>query len=171
MKKNLTALEVIQLARQYNCSLALIPPDMIKYSSRQQLSEHLLNEIKLHKPELLEYLKYTSRDLSVLLKRAFDGFKWLLERKRKYYCYNSISMSNAQISVNEWRVTVKTVLKMNDAELEIIERLLIQGKQFKYTDESKILLVASEQEPYLLDDDMGTAFNNWLNTPREFVFC
>ena len=147
MKKNLTALEVIQLARQYNCSLALIPPDMIKYSSRQQLSEHLLNEIKLHKPELLESLKYTSHDLSVLLKRAFDGFKWLLERK--YYCYNSISMSNAQISVNEWRVTVKTVLKVNDAELEIIERLLIQGKQFKYTDESKILLVVSEQDTIL----------------------
>ena len=76
------------------------------------------------------------------------------------------------LSVTEWRSTVMQVLKVNDAELDIIESLLMQDNHLIYTDESRSMFTTPEQEQqeYLLDDRTGTAFNNWLNTPREFVF-
>ncbi len=167
------ALEVIKLAKQYNCRLELAPPDKIKYSSTQRPPEHLLNEIQQHKPELLEYLKHTSRDLSVLVKRALDGYDYCFKQMQKQAQRQGIQNCFIRVPVMYWRSTIKTVLKVNDAELDIIENLLIQSEQLKYSDNTKMLFITLEQEQqeYLLDDDTGTSFNSWLNTPREFVFC
>ena len=72
-----------------------------------------------------------------------------------------------------WRSTVKTVLLVNDAEMGIIERLLIQDGQLKYLDRAETILTTDEQEQqeYMPDDATGTAFNNWLYMPQEFIYC
>ncbi len=167
------ALEVLQLAKQYGCKLELAPPDKIRYSSQQRPPEHLLEEIKLHKPVLLEYLKHTSRDLSVLVKRAFDGYDYCLKQVQKQARRDGVPLSFARVPVMFWRSTVKTVLLVNDAEMGIIERLLIQDGQLKYLDRAETILTTDEQEQqeYMPDDATGTAFNNWLYMPQEFIYC
>ena len=167
------ALEVMKLAKQYGCRLELAQPDKIRYSSRQRPPEHLLEEIKLHKPVLLEYLKHTSHDLSVLLKRAFDGYQYCLNQVKQQARRDGVPLSFCRVPVMFWRSTVKTVLQVNDAEMGIIERLLIQDGQLKYMDRAETLLTTDEQEQheYMPDDAIGTAFNNWLNMPREFIYC
>lgn len=166
------ALDLIQLAKSYQCKLFIVPPDQLRWSSPVMPPQEFIEELKANKRVLLEYFKQTDRDLSTLVKRAFDGYRWLLDRKKLHYRYNGIPMMNARISVTEWRSTVMQVLKVNDAELDIIESLLIQDNHLIYTDESRSMFTTPEQEQqeYLLDDRTGTAFNNWLNTPREFVF-
>ncbi|WP_151713470.1 hypothetical protein [Acinetobacter bereziniae] len=166
------ALDLIQLAKSYQCKLFITPPDQLRWSSPVMPPQEFIEELKANKRVLLEYFKQTDRDLSTLVKRAFDGYRWLLDRKKLHYRYNGIPMLNARISVTEWRSTVTQVLKVNDAELDIIESLLIQGEHLKYADTAKAFLTTfeEEQQEYLLDDETGRAFNNWLNTPREFVF-
>ena len=167
------ALEVIQLAKQYNCHLELAPPDKIKYSSTQQPPEHLLIEIKLNKPVLIEYLKQTKRELSALVKRAYDGYGYCFTQILTQAQRNNVPSCFVRVPTVYWRATVKRVLKINDAELGIIESLLIQSGRLKYMDHTQTLFIIPEQEQqeYLLDDDTGTAFNHWLDMPREFIFC
>jgi|GEM_PF-3044840 len=167
------ALDLIQLAKSYQCKLFIVPPDQLRWSSPVMPPQELIEKLKANKYVLLEYFKHTSRDLSLLVKRAFDGYRWLLDRKKQHNHYNSIPMSDVRITVVEWRCTVKNVLKVDDTELNIIESLLIQGEHLKYADTAKAFLTTFEEEKqeYLLDDETGTAFNHWLNTPREFVFC
>lgn len=166
------ALDLIQLAKSYQCKLFIVPPDQLRWASPMMPPQELIEELKANKRVLLEYFKQTDRDLSTLVKRAFDGYRWLLDRKKQHYHYNGIPMSDVLITVVEWRSTVKNVLKVNDAELNIIESLLIQGEHLKYADTAKTFLTTfeEEQQEYLVDDRSGTAFNNWLNTAREFVF-
>ncbi|WP_151810719.1 hypothetical protein [Acinetobacter bereziniae] len=166
------ALDLIQLAKSYQCKLFITPPDQIRWSSPVMPPQEFIEELKANKYVLLEYFKQTDRDLSTLVKRAFDGYRWLLDCKKQHNHYKAIPISEVRITVVEWRCTVKNVLKINDAELNIIESLLIQGEHLKYADTAKAFLTTfeEEQQEYLLDDETGTAFNNWLNTPREFVF-
>ena len=78
----------------------------------------------------------------------------------------------ARIAASEWRETVKGVLKVNDAELHIIERLLIQSEQLVYFDHAKTLLTTPDQleQDYMPDDSTGAAFYAWLSMPREFIY-
>lgn len=167
------ALDILQLAKQYNCHLEFSPPDKIHYSSMQQPPDHLLLEIKLNKPVLIEYLKHTNRDLSVLVQRAYEGYHYCFNQMCSEAGRKNIPSSFIRVSVVYWRTTVKPVLKVNDAELAIIERLLIQDKRLKYMDSMNTLLitVAQDDQCYLLDGDSGTDFVNWLDMPRGFIFC
>ena len=129
-------------------------------------------ELRANKPILIEYLKHTSRDLSMLVKRALDGYHWLLDRKHTHYRYNGVPIVTARIAASEWRETVKSVLKVNDAELRIIERLLIQSEQLVYFDHAKTLLTTPDQleHDYMLDDNTGAAFNAWFSMPCGFIY-
>lgn len=166
------ALNLIQLAKSYQCRLFIAPPDQLRWESPVMPPNELLEELKANKPILIEYLKHTSRDLSILVKRALDGYQWMLDHKRTYYRYNGVPMVIARVSVNEWRETIKGVLKVNNAELNIIERLLIQSKQLVYFDTAKTLLTTPDQldQNYLPDDDTGETFNAWLSMSCEFIY-
>ena len=134
------ALDLIQLAKSHQCRLFIAPPNQLRWESPIMPPDELLEELRANKPILIEYLKHTSRDLSILVKRALDGYLWMLDRKRTYYRYNGVPIVTVRISASEWRETVKSVLKVNDAELHIIERLLIQSEQLVYFDHAKTLL-------------------------------
>ncbi|WP_218944728.1 hypothetical protein [Acinetobacter sp. YH12201] len=166
------ALNLIQLAKSYQCRLFIAPPDQLRWESPVMPPNELLEELKANKPILIEYLKHTSRDLSILVKRALDGYQWMLDRKRTHYRYNGVPMITARVLANEWRETVKGVLKVDDAELNIIERLLIQSGQLVYFDHAKTFLTTPDQleQDYLPDDSTGTAFNTWLSMPCEFIY-
>lgn len=85
------ALDLIQRAKSHQCKLFIAPPNQLRWS----MPPHgLLEELKANKPILIEYLKHTSRDLSVLVKRALDGYQWILDHAstsittiRRTYCY------------------------------------------------------------------------------------
>ena len=138
------ALNIIQLAKSHQCRLFIAPPNQLRWESPVVPPDELLEELRANKPILIEYLKHTSRDLSMLVKRALDGYHWLLDRKRTHYRYNGVPIVTARIAASEWRETVKSVLKVNDAELRIIERLLIQSEQLVYFDHAKTLLTTPD---------------------------
>lgn len=165
------ALDLIQLAKSHQCRLFIAPPNQLRWESPIMPPDELLEELRANKPILIEYLKHTSRDLSILVKRALDGCLWMLDRKRTHYRYNGVPIVTVRISASEWRETVKSVLKVNDAELHIIERLLIQSEQLVYFDHAKTLLTTSDQleQDYMPDDNTGAAFNAWLSMPCEFI--
>lgn len=114
-------------------------------------------------------LNVHDRSLERLLERAYDGFIWLLERKRRYYRYNAIPVSEAFIECDEWRKEIAKVIRLNEAEVEIIENLLIASKRLQYTDSDKILLMCLDQSQqiFMPNDDTGKAFVEWLEMPRE----
>lgn len=127
--------------------------------------EKIDTQFKFKRLDSANYLNVDDRSLERLLERAYDGFIWLLERKRKYYCYNAIPKSEAFIGVNEWREEIAKVIILNEAEIQIIQNLLITDNRLIYRDSSQILLMTStqNQELFLLDDNTGKAFNNWLD--------
>ena len=167
------ALDLIQLAKSHQCRLFIAPPNQLRWESPIMPPDELLEELRANKPILIEYLKHTSRDLSILVKRALDGYHWLLDRKRTHFRYNGVPIVTARITASEWRETVKSVLKVNDAELHIIERLLIQSEQLVYFDHAKTLLTTPDQleQDYMPDDNTGAAFNAWLSMPCKFIYC
>ena len=138
------ALNIIQLAKSHQCRLFIAPPNQLRWESPIMPPDELLEELRANKPILIEYLKHTSRDLSILVKRALDGYHWLLDRKHTHYRYNGVPIVTARIAASEWRETVKSVLKVNNAELHIIERLLIQSEQLVYFDHAKTLLTTPD---------------------------
>ena len=166
------ALNIIQLAKSHKCRLFIAPPNQLRWESPIMPPDELLEELRANKPILIEYLKHTSRDLSILVKRALDGYHWLLDRKRTHFRYNGVPIVTARIAASEWRETVKGVLKVNDAELHIIERLLIQSEQLVYFDHAKTLLTTPDQleQDYMPDDSTGAAFYARLSMPREFIY-
>lgn len=105
------ALDLIQLAKSHQCRLFIAPPNQLRWESPVMPPDELLEELRANKPILIEYLKHTSRDLSILVKRALDGYHWLLDRKRTHYRYNGVPIVTVRISASEWRETVKSVLK------------------------------------------------------------
>ena len=76
------ALHIIQLAKSHQCRLFIAPPNQLRWESPIMPPDELLEELRANKPILIEYLKHTSRDLSILVKRALDGYLWMLDRKR-----------------------------------------------------------------------------------------
>ena len=96
----------------------------------------------------------------------------MLDRKRTHFRYNGVPIVTVRISASEWRETVKSVLKVNDAELHIIERLLIQSEQLVYFDHAKTLLTTPDQleQDDMPDDNTGAAFNAWFSMPCEFIY-
>ena len=164
------ALELIQLAKSHQCRLYTVAPDQLRWESPVMPPDELLNQLRVYKPVLMEYLKHTSRDLSVVVKRAFDGFLYCFEQVQQTRRNNS-SLNLCGVSVMYWRSTVKAALQVNDAEINMIERLLIQSEQLKYMDSSNTVLITPEQQEHLHDDEIETAFNDLLNRPRQFVYC
>lgn len=131
-------------------------------------TNHIPLKTEKNKKQFEKIEKAQDRSIEILLNRAYDGFIWLLERKRKYYSYNDIPMSEAVIDVNEWRTEIAKVIRLNEAEVQIIESLLIRSGRLQYTDESKLALINLDQaqQIFMPDNDTGKAFNNWLDMPR-----
>lgn len=165
------ALELIRMAKSYQCILYWDPPDRIRLASQSLIPDELLNEVKAHKPVLIEYFKHTDRDLTPLLGRAFDGYLYCLNQMRE--CHSSASTSTCHVSTLYWRSTVKATLQVSNPELKLIEMLLIQSEQLKYLDSSNTAFITPEQEQqkYSTDEDANTAFNYLLSKHRQFVYC
>lgn len=130
---------------------------------------HLCNAPKAYQLNCAHDINTQIPDIAVLQQRAYDRCIRLLERKRKYYRYNDIPMSEAYIQVEDWRKEVARVIRLNETETQIIESLLIQSQHFQYTDTTQLTLMTSDQaqQIFMPDDTTGKAFNNWLDMPRE----
>ena len=165
------ALELIQVAKSYQCILYLDPPDKIRWASQNMPPEEFLNELKAYKSALLEYFKHTDRDLTQFFVRAFDGYLYCLNQVNKGA--GNISGSAHPVSTLYWRSTVKEALQISNPELELIEMFLIQEGFLKYLDSSNTTFITPEQEQqkYSTDEDAGTAFNGLLNKRRQFIYC
>lgn len=117
----------------------------------------------------IHHLDVEDRSVESLVERAYNGFVWLLERKRKYYRYNAIPVSEAFIERCEWINEIAEVIGLNEAEVKIIENLLIESNRLQYTDSSKLTLISYDQSEqiFMPDNETGKAFNQWLYMPRE----
>ena len=165
------ALELIQAAKSFQCVLCPDPPNGIRWASQNVPPDGFLDELKAHKSSLLEYFKYTDRDLTHFFIRAFDGYLYCLSLVNKRD--SNISGSIHPVSTLYWRSTVKAALQVSNPELELIEMLLIQEGCLKYLDDSQTELITpeEEQQKYSADNGAGTSFNSLLNKRRQFIYC
>ena len=113
------ALELIRMAKSYQCVLYWDPPDRIRFASQSLIPDELLSEVKAHKHVLIEYFKHTDRDLTPLLGRAFDGYLYCLNQMRERH--SSAALSDCHVSTLYWRSTVKATLQVSNPELKLIE--------------------------------------------------
>lgn len=143
------ALDLIQLAKSHQCKIFLAPPDQLRWSCPVMPPYELLEELRVNKHILLAYYQQTNRDLTPLVKRAYDGY---------YYCLNQAQLRReSHVRTLHWRSTVQQVLQLNDAEMAIIEKLLIQNKQLQYIDHNHHWLIATDQSNQFCFDDEDTA--------------
>lgn len=156
------ALDLIQLAKSHQCKLFLAPPDQLRWSCPVMPPHELLEELRVNKHILLAYYQQTNRDLTPLVKRAYDGY---------YYCLNQAQLRReSHVRTLHWRSTVQKVLQLNDAEMTIIEKLLIQNEQLQYFGRTYQWLIASDLSQQCYFDDSVMAINDWVNESNEFIY-
>lgn len=154
------ALDLIQLAKSHQCKLFLAPPDQLRWSCPVMPPHELLEELRANKRVLLEYYQQTNRDLTPLVKRAYDGY---------YYCLNQAQLRREyHVRTLHWRSTVQQVLQLNYFEMAIIEKLLIQNDQLQYIGNSNEWLIAYDLSQHYCFDTTDTALDDEL---KEFVYC
>lgn len=156
------ALDLIQLAKSHQCKLFLAPPDQLRWSCPVMPPHELLEELRANKHVLLAYYQQTNRDLTPLVKRAYDGY---------YFCLNKAQLRReSHVQTLTWRSTVQQVLQLNDAEMAIIEKLLIQNEQLHYVGYSNEWLIASDLSQQCYFDDSDTTFDNKPSEPSRFIY-
>ncbi len=163
--------QLIQLAQHYGAKLKRSNHDTIKVINGEHLPNDLIEQLRANKADLLEYLGETFLDTA--LKRALDGYDWLLERKQQQYQHNHIPISEVTISVNEWRTAIANVIGLTLCEVEIVENILIHRGDLIYCDRSRCIMPPKQftkSNDYLPDNSTGQAFNDWLNSGRQFVY-
>lgn len=163
--------QLIQLAQHYGAKLKRTDHDTIRVINGEHLPNDLIEQLRANKNDLLEYLGQSLLDAA--LKRALDGYDWLLERKQQQYQHNHIPISEVTISVNEWRTAIANVIGLSWCEVKIVESILIRRGDLIYCDRGRGIMSPKEltqSNDYLPDNSTEQAFNDWLNSGRQFVY-
>ncbi len=162
--------QLIQLTQHYGAKLKRTNHGTIKVINGEHLPNDLIEQLRANKADLLKYLGETFLDTA--LKRALDGYDWLLERKQQQYQHNHIPISEVLISIDEWRIAIANVIGLSWCEVEIVESILIRRGDLIYCDRGRCIIPKqfTQSNDYLPDNSTGQAFNDWLNTGRQFVY-
>lgn len=158
-------IELIEQVHRYGAKLRRIDGQHIKVIGSDNLPPELIEQLRVNKPIILKYLEQSSLD--VTLKRALDGYYWLLERKQQHYRYNGLPPCDAHISVQEWRQCIADVIKMNPSEVQVIENLLIQNGALIYYGDNQYIMGSNEAAQTSIDYG-NVSFSCWLDTGRQF---
>lgn len=70
----------------------------------------------------------------------------------------------------DWRSTTQQVLQLNDAEMAIIEKLLIQNEQLQYIDHGHKWLIASDLSQQYCFDEVDMMLSDWFNESKAFIY-
>ena len=165
------ALELLFRARLHQCFIYMGPLDELCWGGEGTLPNEFLDEVADHSAALVEYFQYTDRYIGHFFTRAFDGYLYCLNQMQK--SFDAVSALSCYVPVLYWRSTIKTALQLSDAELNIIQGMLIHYELIKYLDDSNTLLTTSEQEliNHSMNEDACADLNFLLTKPRQFVYC
>ena len=157
--------ELIQQVQKYGASVKRADGKHIRVIGIENLPPDLIEQLKANKPVLIKYLEQSFLDIA--LKRALDGYHWLLERTKQHYRYNNLPICDAHISVQQWRQCIADVIRLNPCEVQLVESLLIQNGDLIYYSNDQYIMSREESEQD--DIDYGNvSFSQWLDTGRQF---
>ncbi|MCH4248860.1 MAG: hypothetical protein LKF82_13700 [Acinetobacter populi] len=145
--------QLIEMAQQYGARLKRIDDQQIKVTNGQHLPPEFIEQLRANKSALLKYLEQSFFDAA--LQRAYHGYFWLLEQKQQQCRYNRQPLSDAHISVQEWRQSIADVIGLNPCEVQTIENLLINSRHFRYYWNDRYIMSIAE---YANDDDYHTIY-------------
>ena len=156
--------QLIKIAQQYGARLKRMNDQQIKVTNGQCLPPELIEQLRANKTALLKYLEQSFFDAA--LQRAYHGYFWLLERKQQQCRYNRQPLSDAHVSVQEWRQSITDVIGLNPCEVQIIENLLINSRHFRYYWNDQYIMSIAEYA----NDDGYKAIHEWVHAPnREYL--
>lgn len=154
--------ELIDLIQSYGARIKKVD-DKLRLFHPEKLPNQVKQQLKDHRDVLLAYLAESYLDTA--LKRAYHGYFWLLEQKQQQCKQLKQPLSNAHISVEEWRQSVRDVIGLNPCEVQIIENLFINSGQFRYYWNDRYLMNKTE-----FSEDEYSKFYEWAHTPnREYL--
>lgn len=101
---------------------------------------------------------------------AFNAYLYLLEMKRQKYRILDIPVSEAKVTLDEWRNCILKEITADPGHLNKIENRLIQsGKLILSLHGSQQCLISAMEangEELNLKEDYRISFNEWMNTDR-----
>lgn len=163
--------QLIELVKQYGARIQRLDNEHIRVIHHENLPSELIEQLRSHKLILIKYLEQSFLD--VALKRALDGYDWLLERKEQQYRHNHIPVSEVSINVTEWRTAIADVIGLDACEVELVESILINRGDLVYYNHDRCIMSYKEVtqgNDYLPDNRTGQAFYDWLDSGRQFVY-
>jgi hypothetical protein len=180
----MNALDIIVLVEQQGAQIK-IHSDGLEVVNGHSLPPEIVNLLKQHKQDLLAYLSAGdaliiepiehANDKPVLspkMHRASNGLDYLMNQKRQNLRKNGYPESNAMVSREEWRTVLMRVLNINWQDMDTLEDDMYhvgaldyqQGRIYivRGNDEAKTRNAFMDNPDFMLDDDTGHIFNNWL---------
>lgn len=180
----MNTLELIELVERQGATLKR-DGDMLEVVNGKQLPPETVNLLKQHKPDLLAHLSaggarlvepldHANDEIEITPKmiRALNGPDYLMNQKRHNLLKNGYPESNAMVSREEWRTVVMRVLHINWQAMDVLEDGLYRAGALEYqqgriyvvrgSGEAKTRTACTGNPDFILEDDTGRTFTNWL---------
>jgi len=180
----MNAHDIVRLVEQQGATIK-IHGDMLEVVNGQALPLETVNLLKQHKPDLLAYLLagnalplQPANDPPMtawerLKKRAIGAYDYQLRQASTNLVSKGYSDVNARVKRSDWQDSIKRVMTLSNDQVDRIERELIQdgllcfdcgGIYLTLGDGVRIETTYSDNADFILSDDTGRTFINWLYT-------
>ena len=178
----MNAHDIVRLVEQQGATIK-IHGDMLEVVNGQALPLETVNLLKQHKPDLLAYLLagnalplQPANDPPMtawerLKKRAIGAYDYQLRQASTNLVSKGYSDVNARVKRSDWQDSIKRVMTLSNDQVDRIERELIQdgllcfdcgGIYLTLGDGVRIETTYSDNADFILSDDTGRTFINWL---------
>lgn len=181
----MNAHDIIRLVERQGATIK-IHGDMLEVVNGQALPVETVNLLKQHKPDLLAHLSAGSarmieplepaNDPSMtawerLKKRAMGAYDYQLRQASTNLIMKGYSDVNAMVKRSDWQDSIKRVMTLSNDQVDRIERELIQdgllcfdcgGIYLTLGNGVRIETTYSNNADFILSDDTGRTFINWL---------
>lgn len=182
----MNALELLEICEQSGVKVELADHEHITVEPIEQLSNDLLNQLKEHKRDIIDYLLSQQRNSAPLVanaagnnaaltqrqQRALNGFFYMLDIQRQNLAKNDYSDHSAMVNVIEWRNKVQRTLCIDGFQMQKIEDALIKHGLIAYASTLKSWLIEGNGKitasqinitnPECLHDGTAKGFYDWL---------
>lgn len=180
----MNATDIIRLVEQQGAKIKL-HGDVLEVVNGQSLPPETVNLLKQHKPDLLAHLAAGGAQIieplehandeptpwERLKQRAIGAYEYQLRQATSSLIKNGYNVDNAMVRKSDWQDSIKRVMHLSNEQVERIERELIEDGLLSYAcgriyltlgNGSRTATTHSENPDFILDDDTGRTFINWL---------
>lgn len=181
----MNASELLQLCEQYEVSIEIADREHIAVEPIDQLPPELVNQLRQHKRDIIDYLSQQQPErigtlpvanddpiapnLSLLQARALKGYYWRLGIKRGNLLSNSYAPDRAKVRLEEWRNDIGSIIGLSRYEVAELERelislgiLAIEGSWIIEGNGQPVAERNSAMNGQCLHDGTGKGFLDWL---------